>query len=276
MLHKLTGRWKGLIIPLAILALWISLGAMGKLNSTLFPGPGDVGRAFLALMREGRLSTHVIHSLQRIFLGFGFAAAIGVPMGLVLGCFPGSQVWFGPMIHFLRHIPPTAWVPVFLLWFGIGQGPKLAVIFYASVFPVVINTALGVQQIPWEYWEVSHALCLSPWRVLRALVLPGSLPAIFTGLRLGMGISWRAIVAAEMLASTSGLGFLVMSSRALVRVDEMFAGIMVIGILGVTVDFLFAFLQKRVVPSWEWTDVKAGGGNHGKISSTVGSYFQDI
>ena len=107
MLHKLTGRWKGLIIPLAILALWISLGAMGKLNSTLFPGPGDVGRAFLALMREGRLSTHVIHSLQRIFLGFGFAAAIGVPMGLVLVAFP-KPGWFGPR-YFLRHIPPAAW-----------------------------------------------------------------------------------------------------------------------------------------------------------------------
>lgn len=268
--------WKGLVIPTLLIMIWIGLSATKKLNTALFPSFAEVWQAFLYLARGGVLLTHVAESLYRVFAGFGLAVVVGVPLGLVLGCIPQSQLWFGPTLHFLRQIPPTAWIPVFLLWFGIGEGPKLAVIFYAAVFPIVINTSLGVQQIPQEYWEVSRALCLPPLRTLKTLVLPGSYHAVLTGLRLGMGISWRAIVAAEMLASTSGLGYLVMSSRALVRVDEMLAGIILIGLIGILIDSLFVRLQNHMIPSWKWGVQKVRGEEYGHATSSVGTYLHEV
>lgn len=276
MQNNSTTAWKGLIIPTSILFLWVFLGMIGRLNTQLFPTLGEVWDAFCYLVKKGLLWHHVADSLSRVLAGFGLAILVGVPLGLLMGCVPQSHVWFGPMLHFLRQIPPTAWVPVFLLWFGIGEGPKFAVIFYASVFPIVINSALGVQQIPREYWEVSRVLCLSPWKTLTTLVIPGSYQAVCTGLRLGMGMSWRAIVAAEMLASTSGLGYLVMSSRSLARVDEMFAGIALIGLIGIVIDAAFVKVQNHLIPAWRWRVTKAGGEELVGAPAPVTASFQEV
>lgn len=268
--------WKGLVIPVGVLFLWFFLGVSGRLNTQVFPTCGEVWEAFRYLSQKGLLWHHVANSLSRVFAGFGLAILVGVPLGLLMGCVPQSHLWFGPTLHFLRQIPPTAWIPVFLLWFGIGEGPKFAVIFYAAVFPITINSALGVQQIPKEYWEVSRALCLPPLKILTTLVIPGSYHAVFTGLRLGMGMSWRAIVAAEMLASTSGLGYLVMSSRSLARVDEMFAGIAFIGFIGVLIDMAFVTVQNHLIPSWRWRVSKAGGEDFVSAPTPVTTSFQKI
>ncbi len=241
---------RGLVFPMGLVGIWLLLGVMGRLNNQIFPTPGEVLESFAYLCREGSLWSHLSISLFRVFAGFALAALVGVPIGILMGCVPQSQVWFGPTLHFLRQIPPTALIPLFLLWFGIGEAPKLAVIFYAALFPIVVNGALGVQQIAWDYWEVSRVFCLSPWKTLRTLVIPGSWGSVFTGLRLGMGMSWRAIVAAEMLASTSGLGYLVMTSRSLARVDEMFVGILMIGCTGILIDVAFITLQNHLIPMW--------------------------
>ncbi len=250
------GGFKGLVFPLGLLSVWFLLSYTGKLNNQILPAPGGVLEAFLYLGRSGLLWSHLGSSLFRVFTGFALAALVGVPLGILVGCVPQSQVWFGPTLHFLRQIPPTALIPLFLLWFGIGEAPKLAVIFYASLFPIVVNSALGVQEIPKAYWEVGQVYCLSPWKMLTRIVIPGSWGSVFTGLRLGMGMSWRGIVAAEMLASTSGLGYLVMTARSLVRVDEMFAGILVIGFMGMLIDATFLTLQNHLIPSW--SSAKAG------------------
>lgn len=244
------GGFKGLVFPLGLLTAWFIFGYTGKLNQQILPSPGEVLSAFRYLCRDGLLWSHLGSSLVRVFGGFAFAALVGVPLGLIMGCVPQSQTWFGPTLHFLRQVPPTALIPLFLLWFGIGEAPKLAVIFYAALFPIVVNAARGVQEIPGMYWEVSRALCLSPWKTLKYLVIPGSWGFVFTGLRLGMGMSWRAIVAAEMLASASGVGYLVMTARSLARVDEMFVGILVIGFMGILIDAAVITIQNHFVPSW--------------------------
>ena len=246
------------------------------MNVCVFPTVIEVWDAFLYLTSEGLLFEHITDSLFRVLVGFGMAIAVGVPLGILMGWIPKSQIWFGPIVHFLRQIPPTAWIPLFLLWFGIGEGSKFAVIFYASVFPIAINTALGVQQIPNEYWEVSRALCLPVGRTLTKLILPGSLQAIFTGLRLGMGMSWRALVAAEMLASSSGLGYLIMSSRSLVRVDEMLVGIACIGFIGMLIDMLFVRIQKRMLPMWQFKGSTVRGEVYGEASPAVGKRLQEV
>ncbi|HHT90679.1 MAG TPA: ABC transporter permease [Firmicutes bacterium] len=240
-------HWQGLVFPGGILVLWFLLAYTGKLNRHTIPSPGEMISAFGSLCRDGVLWSYLSTSLWRVLSGFVLAAMVGVPLGLIMGCFPQTVIWFGPTLAFLRQIPPTALIPLFLLWLGIGEGSKLAVIFYAALFPIVVNSCLGVQEISRDYWEVSRALCLPPWNTLRRLILPGSLEAVFTGLRLGMGLSWRAIVAAEMLASTSGLGYLVMTARSLARVDQMFVGIAVIGFMGLVMDQAFLTVHNRLI-----------------------------
>ncbi len=276
MQNNRSNNWKGLVIPIVVFGFWFILGVTGRLNSQLFPTPQEVWVAFMHLLKRGLFWRHVASSLTRVFIGFGLSIAVGVPLGLLIGCVPESHVWFGPTLHFLRQIPPTALIPVFLLWFGIGEGSKHAVIFYAAVFPIVINAALGVQEIRKEYWEVCRALCLPPGKILRTLILPGSYSAVFTGLRLGMGMSWRAIVAAEMLAASSGLGYLVMSSRALVKVDEMFAGIIFIGIFGIIIDVVFVAIQNHLIPSWRMRLSSNRGEEFVNTATAVEPSFQDI
>lgn len=268
--------WKGLVFPLGLLALWFFLGWTDKLNSQILPSPGEVLDAFRLLLQEGLLYSHVSSSVTRVFGGFGLAVLVGVPFGILMGCLPQSQVWFGPTLHFLRQIPPIALVPLFLLWFGIGEAPKLVVIFYAALFPIVVNAALGVQEISKDYWEVSRVLCLSPAKTLRTLILPGSYVAVFTGLRLGMGMSWRAIVAAEMLASTSGLGYLVMTSRSLARVDEMFVGIFVIGVMGILIDAAFFTVQNHLAASKRWAKSSDRGEKDVSTAPTSAPSLQEI
>ena len=276
MLERDKCSWQAYVIPFLIFFIWCALSVTGRLNAGVFPTVSEVWDAFLYLTSQGLLLKHILDSLFRVIVGFGMAIAVGVPLGILMGWIPKSQIWFGPFLHFLRQIPPTAWIPLFLLWLGIGEGSKLAVIFYASVFPIAINTALGVQQIPNEYWEVSRALCLPAGKTLTKLILPGSLQAIFTGLRLGMGMSWRALVAAEMLASSSGLGYLIMSSRSLVRVDEMLVGIACIGFIGMFIDILFVTVQKRMLPMWQFKSSTVRGEVYGEASPAVRKRLQEV
>lgn len=267
---------KGLVFPLGLVLVWVLLGCTGALNSQILPSPGEVLEAFGYLFREGLLWSHLSSSLFRVFAGFALATLVGVPIGILMGCVPQSREWFGPTLHFLRQIPPTALIPIFLLWFGIGEAPKLAVIFYAAIFPIIVNAALGVQEIPQDYFEVSRVLCLSPWKTLRNLVIPGSWGSVFTGLRLGMGMSWRAIVAAEMLASTSGLGYLVMTARSLARVDEMFVGILVIGFMGILIDAAFITLENHLIPMWRSAKRVGRGERDAECASRTAPSLQEV
>ncbi len=228
---------------------------MGLTNTALFPTLIEVGEAVLFLWERGMLAQHLAISLQRVATGFMIASITAIPVGILLGWVPALRIWVGPTLNFLRQIPPVAWIPLFIMWFGIGEASKSAVIFYAAFFPILLNTQLGVEQIPKSYWEVSLLYRLPFITSLTRLVLPGSAPAVFTGLRLGMGMSWRALVAAEMLAASSGLGYLIMSARSLVRIDEMVVGIFLVGGIGILIDQLFAVLEHRVLP---WTQGVSG------------------
>ena len=238
--------WRGLVIPLIVIIFWWGLGKAGLINLQLIPSIEQVCQALLELIKGQTLMRHLAISIQRVLIGFIFAGVIGVPFGIILGWFPGLQPWFNPTLHFLRQIPPVAWIPLFIMWFGIGEASKNAIIFYAAFFPIFLNTQLGVSQIAKEYWEVAR-LYQFPWsKTLVKLVLPGSARTIITGLRLGMGMSWRALVAAEMLAANSGLGYLIVISRSLVRLDELVVGIVIVGVVGIIMDGLSVWLEKQL------------------------------
>ncbi len=207
------------------------------------------------MLVSGMYWRHVSTSILRVLGGFSLAAVLAVPLGVWMGSRAGLRRVINPTFEFLRQIPPVAWVPLFIIWLGLGEAPKLAVIAYAAFFPILMNTEVAVAGIGQQYEEVAASLCLSPRRRFRTLVLPAASLGIVTGLRLGLGMSWRALVAAEMLAAFSGLGYMVMAARSLVRTDEMFIGIASIGVLGMAMDWWGRKLQVRLLP---WT-TRAGG-----------------
>ncbi|HHT73549.1 MAG TPA: ABC transporter permease [Firmicutes bacterium] len=260
----------GLIIPGMLVGLWLWAGYTGRIKSGLFPTLPQVGEAALIMGRSGELWNHITSSLTRVVCGWFAAVLVGVPLGLMMGCSRRAEAVLGPAVHFLRQIPPVAWIPLFLVWLGIGELSKFAVIFYAAVGPVILNTSLGVQSISQEFWEVARVFCLGPWTVLKRLIWPGSRKAVYTGLRVALGLSWRALVAAEMLAGSSGLGYLVMSGRVLVRVDEMLVGVLCIGFIGLWIEWVFGIVESRLSMSHE---VVTG---HQHTPAPIGERLQEV
>lgn len=243
--------YHGLILPGLLIGLWLWAGHTGRIQGGIFPTLPAVWETFLLMAHSGTLWSHITASLTRVICGWLAAALVGIPLGLMMGVSRKAEAILGPSIHFFRQIPPVAWIPLFLVWLGIGELSKLAVIFYAAAGPIILNTALGVRSISRQYWEVAQVLCLRPWTVLRRLIWPGSLPAVYTGLRVALGLSWRSLVAAEMLAGTSGLGYLVMSGRVLVRTDEMLVGVLCIGGIGIWLEWIFGMVETRFSTSHE-------------------------
>jgi len=238
--------FSGLIIPGLLAGVWLWAGSTGRIAVGLFPSLPQVVRTLAAMVQSGTLWGHITASIARVACGWLAAAAVGIPLGLAIGLSRRAEAFVGPTLHFLRQIPPIAWIPLFLAWMGIGELSKFAVIFYAAVSPIILNTALGVRSIPREFWEVAQVLCLPVSAVFKKLIWPGSRAAVSTGLRVALGLSWRALVAAEMLAGTSGLGYLVMSGRVLVRTDEMLVGVVCIGLVGMWIEWAFGLVENRL------------------------------
>lgn len=236
------------MVPLCIVVLWQGLSSLGVFDTSMIPSPLSVLAAGASAMRSGELTRHVGISVLRVVRGFLAAAIAGVTLGLALGWIPLLRTLIGPLLHFLRQIPPVAWIPVFIMWFGIGESSKISVVTYAAFFPILLNTETAAAQISGNYLELGRAFQFTSFQVLTRIIVPGSLGPVFTGLRLGLSNSWRALVAAEMLASAGGLGYMIVLSRELVQPDVMFLGIIVLGLLGYAVDVGALRLQKRLAP----------------------------
>lgn len=237
-----------LAIPGLVLAVWFLLSAASFVDDYLLPSPAVVFRAALELLDDGELLGHLATSFGRVLMGFSLAAAIGVPLGIIVGMSRYARAVVDPFARFLMQIPPIAWIPLFILWFGIGEGSKSAIIIYATLFPIMLNTTLGVLTVDPKLLEVGRAFCLSPLQLFYRVIVPWSVPSIFTGLRLGLGNSWRALVAAEMIAASKGLGFMIMDARSLARPDIVLVGIFTIGAVGLLIDSLVAFLEGTLTP----------------------------
>ena len=217
---------------------------------TLLPSPLAVLEALYEMTRSGSLFVHAGASLGRIAGAFAIAAVLGVSLGLAIGWWPRFGELVDPLIELVRPIPPLAWIPLAILWFGIGNAQNMFIIFLGAFFPVVINTITGVRGVdPVLIWA-SLTLGGTRRQILWEIVLPGSLPMILTGLRIGLGVGWMALVAAELVAATSGLGFLIEDSRNLLATDYVLLGMAVIGILGSLMDRGMRALQERLTP---WT-----------------------
>jgi NitT/TauT family transport system permease protein len=241
---------RGLVGPMAIVAVWAAIAALRLFPESLFPAPADVARGLLEELRSGRLVNDAIASLFRVSVGFLLAVLIGVLLGLLIGHSARAREALLPTINFFRNLSPLAWIPFAILWLGIGDPPAIFLIFMATVFPIVLSTSAAVANIPSVYFRVARDLGLERTALLWQVILPGIAPQVITTLRVTAGLAWLVVVAAEMIAGTDGLGFAVWDARNGLRIDLLGAAMVVIGLIGVALDRLLLRLTR--LPSVRW------------------------
>ncbi|MDR2072131.1 MAG: ABC transporter permease [Spirochaetaceae bacterium] len=238
-------------LPLVLLAVWAALSAFNLVNPYLIPSPGRVLGAARRLLSTGDLQRHILISLGRVWAGYCISACIALPLALIFHESLRSRRLFHGLFELIRAVPPLAMIPLLILWFGLGEASKLAVIVLATFFPVFLNAQGGFDSMDKRWLELSRSLELSFFRHLRSVLIPAALPQIITGLRLGFGYAWRALLGAELFASASGLGYLITDSQAMARVDRVFVGIITIGLLGILFDTLIRFVVRRLNSGYE-------------------------
>ncbi|MEJ5988702.1 ABC transporter permease [Ramlibacter sp. PS3R-8] len=243
--------WPPLVLITALIALWWAL--VIATDSLIFPTPAQVVTGAMELVADGTLWEHITASLMRVGIGFGLAAVIGVPLGLWMGWVAGAYRTLNPMFQMLRPISPIAWIPIAILWFGVGNASPIFLIFLASVFPLVLQTTAGVHTIERRYLRAAANFGVPRSTLFRQVVIPAVLPEIIVGMRIGIGVAWLVVVAAEMIALRSGLGYLIMDSRnAGNRYDLVVASMIIIGAIGLLLDSATRMLERLKFVRWRY------------------------
>ncbi|HEX6904736.1 MAG TPA: ABC transporter permease [Thermoanaerobaculia bacterium] len=249
-------RLKSVLLPLAVAVLFVAgwhLAVKGT-GSDIFPTPGQVVTGTVELARKGVLFKYVVASLFRVSVGYLLAVFIGIPAGLLMGWFTPARLAFNPAIQVLRPISPIAWIPVAILWFGVSDLAPIFLIFLASLFPITTAAMAAVQNIQLNYIRAARNFGIGGLELFRKIVFPASLPQILTGLRLALGVAWLVVVAAEMIAVNSGLGYLIIDARnAGKRYDLVVAGMAMIGLIGLGLDFLMRLMERLDEVRWGLT-----------------------
>ncbi|RWX49367.1 NitT/TauT family transport system permease protein, partial [Candidatus Electrothrix marina] len=219
-------------------------------DADVLPGPYKVLESMIELTATGSLFKHTVASLFRVTWGFYIAAMLGIPLGIILGRSRIASMMLNPIINFLRPISPLAWIPMAMLWFGIGDRPAVFLIFLSSFFPIVVATTVAVHSINPTYFYVAANFNFSRKEVIQKIVIPAIIPDIITALRLTVTIAWIVVVAAEMIAVQSGLGYLILDSRNGFRMDYVMDGMIVIGLIGLYLDYIMRRLGRIESASW--------------------------
>ncbi len=238
------------VITLLIAAWWLSVIAT---RSVIFPTPWQVVAGAAELVQDGTLWEHVGASLFRVGTGFALAVAFAIPLGLWMGWVRGAYATLNPIFQMLRPISPIAWIPIAILWFGVGNASPIYLIFISSVFPMVVQTTSGVHTIERRYLRAAGNFGVSRATLFRQVVIPAALPQIIVGMRVGLGVAWLVVVAAEMIALRSGLGYLIIDSRnAGNRYDLVIAAMIIIGLIGLLLDGLMRMLEGLKSVRWRY------------------------
>ncbi len=236
---------------IAFILVWEAVYRLGLMPTWAFPSPWKVVLAFAELIEDGRLLENTGASVLRQLCGVVLAAVAGIPVGLVLGASSTIRAALLPLFRLIYPIPGIAWIPLAILWFGIGFKSTVFVIFFSGIWSVIFNTMTGVQTLSGQYTDVARVYGASRWLYTRRVLIPGSLPFIITGLRLTYGVGWRVIVGAEMISSITGLGFLIDDARWQLRPDVMICGMITIAMIGwVSENWFFDWVERRTVERW--------------------------
>ncbi|HDT0783936.1 TPA: taurine ABC transporter permease TauC [Klebsiella aerogenes] len=236
-----------------LLAIWWAVTALQLISPLFLPSPWQVLQKLLTIagpqgFMDATLWQHLAASLTRIAIALVLAAIVGVPVGIAMGLSPTVRGILDPLIELYRPVPPLAWLPLVIIWFGIGETPKILLIYLAIFAPVVMSTLAGVKSAQQVRVRAAQSLGASRAQVLWLVILPGALPEILTGLRIGLGVGWSTLVAAELIAATRGLGFMVQSAGEFLATDVVLAGIAVIAIIAFVLELGLRALQLRLTP----------------------------
>jgi NitT/TauT family transport system permease protein len=235
----------------ALIAAWWLLVILT--HSVIFPTPWQVAAGLYELVRDGTLFQHIGASLFRVGAGFLLAVAFAIPLGLWMGWVGGAYSTLNPLFQLLRPISPIAWIPIAILWFGVGNVSPIFLIFISSVFPMIVQTTAGVHTIERRYLRAAENFGVSRYTLFRQVVIPAVWPQIIVGMRIGLGVAWLVVVAAEMIALRSGLGYLIIDSRnAGNRYDLVIAGMIVIGLIGLLLDGAMRLLERHKSVRWRY------------------------
>jgi NitT/TauT family transport system permease protein len=230
------------------LVIW-SILTYGRLVDSLFlPSPGRVFQAGYDLFLELGFTSDILNSVYRVMVGFIVAALMGVPLGLIIGTFKAAEAFTEPVVGFIRYMPASAFIPLFILWLGIGDVEKIAIIFVGSFFQLVLMVAVVAKNVQKDLLETAYTLGAKRFQVIRKVLLPASLPGIMDTLRIIVGWAWTYIIVAELVASASGIGYMIISSQRMLRTGNIIFGILTIGILGLITDYFFKWLYNRLFP----------------------------
>lgn len=242
-------RLSRLTVPVALLLIWqaISTFVLDETTRVLLPPPTAVAKAAWELSVSGELPRHLRDSLRREFTAFAWALS-AIPLGVAMGWWKRIHDQLDPLIEMLRPIPPLAWIPLSILWFGVGDTQNQFIIFLGIFFPILLNTIAGVRSVEPNLVRAARCLGGGEGAVLRRVVLRAAVPQIVTGVRVGLGFGWMALVAAELVGANSGLGFLINDARTLLRTDIVIVGMITIGLVGLALDLLIREFTRRAMP----------------------------
>lgn len=239
---------------ITLLGIWLALAGSGLVPARILPGPGTVATAFIELTRDPfagyTLQQHLLSSAIRFGLGFLLAAAAGIPLGLLMGWFRGFDHVVAPIFEAFRFIAPIAWVPFAALWFGTGIGGPILIIFSGAFPPCVINAYRGARLVEPRLIEAAQTLGAGHWRIITEVLIPGALPAIVAGLRIGAGLGWQSLIGAELIVVSSGIGYLIVQGQSNLATPIVMAGMAAIGAVGFIIDVVLRSFERRIRRNW--------------------------
>jgi taurine transport system permease protein len=237
---------------LALIALWFLVTGMGWVKPLFLPSPMAVYSKFISAMTDGvansTLTEHTMASLTRVFGAFFLACVTAIPVGIWMGVSRVARGLFDPIIEFYRPLPPLAYLPLVIIWLGIGEFPKIFLIYLAIFAPMAIAARAGVKSVSIEQIHAAYAMGATRSQIVWHVIMKAALPEIFTGMRIGIGVGWTTLVAAEMVAADRGLGFMVLNAAQYLASDTVIMGIIVIGVFAFAFDLLVRYLEKLLIP----------------------------
>lgn len=249
-----------LVVPLAIVLAWFYTTTFTQIPKGILPTIPDVGQTFLEMIQSGQLQTDILTSISRVLKGYIISVVLGITLGSLIGMYQPVKELLIPIITVIRQIPMIAWIPLIILWCGIGEASKVVIIVLVAFFQILVNTQSGIESTPKGYIEVARLYKLKKWKTFTKVYLPHAIPQILVGLRLGLGGSWMAVVAAELIAATSGIGYRMSSARSNMQSNVVIVCMIVVGLVGVIMDRGIGFLFSAVTP---WIRIENQNRNEG-------------